>query len=75
MQDIDRMVDELRTIACTPDEAVTLIERAQDAMGFTQLDCAFFFGGITHDQAQRSFRLFTKEVMPKLKNREPRIAG
>jgi natural product biosynthesis luciferase-like monooxygenase protein len=75
MQDIDRMVDELRTIACTPDEAVTLLERAQDAMGFTQCDCTFFFGGITHAQAQRSFRLFTKEVMPKLKNREPRIAA
>jgi natural product biosynthesis luciferase-like monooxygenase protein len=75
MRDIDRMVEELRVIAGTPDEAVTLLERAQDAMGFTQCDCTFFFGGITHDQAQRSFRLFTREVMPKLKHREPRIAA
>ena len=42
-------------------------------MGFTQCDCTFFFGGITFDQAQRSLRLFANEVMPKLKNREPRI--
>jgi natural product biosynthesis luciferase-like monooxygenase protein len=70
--DIDKMVEDLRVIACTPDEAVTLLERAQDAMGFTQCDCTFFFGGITHDQAQRSLRLFANEVMPKLKNREPR---
>jgi len=73
--DIDKMVEELRVIACTPDETVRLLERAQDAMGFTQCDCTFFFGGITHDQAQRSLRLFATEVMPKLKNREPRIAA
>lgn len=71
--DIERMVEELRVIACTPDEAVTLLERAQDAMGFTQCDCTFFFGGITHEQAQRSLRLFANEVMPKLKDRRPRI--
>ena len=34
----------------------------------------FFFGGITHEQAQRSLRLFANEVMPKLKKREPRIS-
>jgi hypothetical protein len=53
---------------------VRLLERAQDAMGFDQCDCTFFFGGITHDQAQRSLRLFATEVMPKLKDRAPRIA-
>jgi natural product biosynthesis luciferase-like monooxygenase protein len=73
--DIDKMVEELRVIASTPDEAVSILERAQDAMGFNQCDCTFFFGGITHDQAQRSLRLFASEVMPKLKNREPRIAA
>lgn len=73
--DTDRMVDELRQIACTPDECVTLLERAQDAMGFTQCDCTFFFGGITFDQAQRSLRLFANEVMPMLKNREPQITA
>jgi natural product biosynthesis luciferase-like monooxygenase protein len=72
--DTDRMVAELRQIACTPDECITLLERAQDTLGFTQCDCTFFFGGITYEQAQRSLRLFAKEVMPKLKNREPRLA-
>ena len=75
MLDIDKMIDELRVIACTPDEAVRLLERSQDAMGFTQCDCTFFFGGITHEQARRSLRLFATEVMPKLKAREPRIAA
>jgi alkanesulfonate monooxygenase SsuD/methylene tetrahydromethanopterin reductase-like flavin-dependent oxidoreductase (luciferase family) len=73
--DIDRMVEELRTIACTPDEAVTLLERAQDTLGFTHCDCTFYFGGVTYDQAQRSMRLFANEVIPRLKNREPPIAA
>ena len=73
-QDIDKMVEDLRVIACTPDEAVTLLERAQDKMGFTQVDCTFWFGGITHEQAQRSLRLFASEVIPKLKDRAPRAA-
>ncbi len=73
--DMDRMVEEMRVIACTPDEAVTLLERAQDAMGFTQCDCTFFFGGISYEQARRSLRLFATEVMPKLKNREPRVGA
>lgn len=73
--DMDKMVEDLRTIACTPDEAVTLLERAQDAIGFTHLDCTFWFGGVTHDQARRSMHLFASEVIPKLKNREPGIAA
>lgn len=73
--DTDRMVAELRQIACTPDECVELLSRAQDAMGFTQCDCTFFFGGIRFDQAQRSLRLFAKEVMPKLRQREPQLSA
>ena len=69
--DIDKMVAEMRTVACTPDETVTLLERAQDKMGFTHCDCTFLFGGVTHEQAQRSLRLFANEVMPRLKHREP----
>jgi len=72
--DIDRMVAELRTIACTPDEAVSLLKRAQDALGFTHCDCTFFFGGVTYDQAQRSLRLFASEVMPQIRNRTPSVA-
>jgi natural product biosynthesis luciferase-like monooxygenase protein len=73
--DTDRMVADLRQIACTPDECVALLEKAQDRMGFTQCDCTFFFGGIDFGQAQRSLRLFAKEVMPKLRHREPRLTA
>jgi natural product biosynthesis luciferase-like monooxygenase protein len=73
--DVDKMADELRVIACTPDEAVTLLERAQDAMGFTQCDCTFFFGGITHEQAKRSLRLFGEHVIPKLRTREAKLTA
>ena len=58
-----------------PTNASMLLARAQDAMGFTQCDCTFFFGGIRFDQAQRSLRLFANEVMPKLNNREPRLTA
>jgi len=67
MLDIDRMVDECRVIAGTPDEAVQSLERARDMMGLTQADCTFYFGGIPFGQAQRSQRLFASEVMPKLR--------
>ncbi len=73
--DIDRMVERLETVACTPDETVALLERAQDALGFTHCDCTFFFGGVTHEQAERSLRLFANEVIPRLKDREPSIAA
>ncbi len=69
--DIDRMVDECRVIAGTPDEAVKSLERAQDLMGFTQCDCTFYFGGLPYEAAQRSHRLFASEVMPRLRAREP----
>lgn len=75
LSDTDRMVEELRQIAGTPDECVTLLERAQDVLGFNQCDCTFFFGGVTYEQAQRSLRLFATEVMPKLRQREPQLAG
>ena len=73
--DTDRMVEELRQVACTPDECVSLLERAQDLLGFSQVDCTFFFGGVTFEQAQRSLRLFASEVMPKLRHREPQSAN
>ncbi len=66
--DIDRMVDECRVIAGTPNEAVQLLERARDMMGLTRVDCTFYFGGIPFVQAQRSQRLFAAEVIPKLRS-------
>lgn len=70
MLDLDQMIKECRVIAGTPAEAVELLERAQDLMGFTQVDCTFYFGGIAFEHAQRSHRLFASEVMPKLRGRK-----
>ena len=58
---------EYRIIAGTPAEAVASLQRAHEMMGFTQLDCTFYFGGIPYEQAQRSLHLFASEVMPKLR--------
>lgn len=65
--DLDRMVKESRVVACTPEEAVDVLTRAQALMGFNQIDCTFYFGGIAFAHAQRSHRLFAEKVMPKLR--------
>lgn len=65
--DLDRMVKECRVVACTPEEAVDLLARAQELMGFNHIDCTFYFGGIAFAHAQRSHRLFAEKVMPKLR--------
>jgi natural product biosynthesis luciferase-like monooxygenase protein len=70
--DLDRLIAECRVVAGTPAEAVSILERAQDLMGYTHLDCTFYFGGVTFEQAQRSQRLFASHVMPKLRGREPK---
>ena len=66
--DIERMVNECRLIVGTPSEAVETLMRAREMMGFTQVDCTFYFGGITFAHAQRSLRLFATDVMPKLRD-------
>jgi alkanesulfonate monooxygenase SsuD/methylene tetrahydromethanopterin reductase-like flavin-dependent oxidoreductase (luciferase family) len=66
---IDHMIDECRIIAGTPDECVELVTRAEDLLGLTQLDCTFYFGGLSFEQAQRSQRLFATEVMPRVRGR------
>jgi alkanesulfonate monooxygenase SsuD/methylene tetrahydromethanopterin reductase-like flavin-dependent oxidoreductase (luciferase family) len=60
---IDRMIDECRIIVGTPDECVALLERAREVLGLTQVDCTFYFGGWSFEQAQRSQRLFALEVI------------
>ena len=70
---IDRLIDEGRLIAGTPDECVATILRARDEAGMTDLDCNFYFGGMDFDFAQRSIGLFAAEVMPanRAAEREP----
>jgi len=67
--DVDGLVAQCRVVAGTPEEAVDTLSRAHDMMGFTQVDCTFYFGGIPFEVAQRSHRLFASEVMPRLRNR------
>jgi alkanesulfonate monooxygenase SsuD/methylene tetrahydromethanopterin reductase-like flavin-dependent oxidoreductase (luciferase family) len=66
---IDRMIDECRIIAGTPDECVELVTRAEELLGLTQLDCTFYFGGLSFEQARRSQHLFATEVMPRVRGR------
>ena len=65
--DVPRMVEECRVVAGTPDDAVKLLTKAQEMMGFTQVDCTFYFGGMPFELAQRSHRLFAEKVMPRLR--------
>ena len=64
---VEQMVKECRVVAGTPDDAVKLLTKAQEMMGFTQVDCTFYFGGIPYEIAQRSHRLFAEKVMPRLR--------
>jgi alkanesulfonate monooxygenase SsuD/methylene tetrahydromethanopterin reductase-like flavin-dependent oxidoreductase (luciferase family) len=64
---VEQMVKECRVVAGTPDDAVKLLTKAQEMMGFTQVDCTFYFGGIPFELAQRSHRLFAEKVMPRLR--------
>jgi len=65
--DIDRLVEDCRVIAGTPEDAVRILTRAHDLMRFTSCDCTFYFGGISFEEAQRSQRLFAAEGMPRLR--------
>ncbi len=69
LMDIDRMVEDCRVIAGTPEDAVRVLARAHDLMRFTSCDCTFYFGGITFAEAQRSQRLFASHVMPRLRGK------
>jgi len=73
--DIDKVIDQGRVCAGTPEECLGILERAQDQLGLTIVDCNFLFGGLTYEEADRSIRLFATEVMPRLKNRLPSWKG
>lgn len=69
--DIDRVIEQGRVCAGTPEECTAILQRAQDQLGVTIVDCNFLFGGITYEEADRSINLFAEEVMPKLRGRQP----
>jgi alkanesulfonate monooxygenase SsuD/methylene tetrahydromethanopterin reductase-like flavin-dependent oxidoreductase (luciferase family) len=69
--DIDQVIEQGRLCAGTPDECAAILQRAQDELGVTIVDGNFLFGGMTYEEADRSIKLFSTEVMPRLRNQEP----
>jgi natural product biosynthesis luciferase-like monooxygenase protein len=70
----DEAVGGARACMGTPDDCVAILERARDVLGLTNVDCTFYFGGIPYEKARRSFELFAREVMPRLRQQEAALA-
>jgi natural product biosynthesis luciferase-like monooxygenase protein len=68
---IQTMIDQGRVICGTPDECIEQLQRAQDVLGLTAVDCNVLFGGMTYEQAEQSMRLFAERVIPALRDRQP----
>jgi alkanesulfonate monooxygenase SsuD/methylene tetrahydromethanopterin reductase-like flavin-dependent oxidoreductase (luciferase family) len=51
----------------TPDQILGRLESRRKALGSFEQSTAFRFGGISYDQAEKSMRLFAREVLPVLK--------
>lgn len=71
---IDRLVEEGRVIAGTPEDCVATLKMAQEKIGFTGVDGTFYFGGISYERARESLELFAREVMPKLREGATELA-
>jgi len=54
----------------TPDQILGRLEDRRKALGRFEQSTAFRFGGISYEQAEKSMRLFAKEVLPVLKGWE-----
>ncbi|MEA2640359.1 MAG: hypothetical protein QOF51_1753 [Chloroflexota bacterium] len=53
-----------RNVYGTPDQCITAMRTAQQNYPADVLSTTFFFGGISHESAMKSMRLFAREVMP-----------
>lgn len=51
----------------TPDQILGRLESRRKVLGSFEQSTAFRFGGISYEQAEKSMRLFAKEVLPVLK--------
>jgi natural product biosynthesis luciferase-like monooxygenase protein len=60
----EQLIAEGRVCIGRPDECATILARARDVVGLTEIDCTFYFGGISYEKARRSLELFASEVMP-----------
>ena len=52
----------------TPDKILRGLEERKELLGDFELNVAFRFGGIPYDIAERSLKLFAREVLPVLKS-------
>ncbi len=51
----------------SPDQVLTTLDKRRGDLGAFEQATSFRFGGIPYDEAERSMRLFAKEVLPVLK--------
>jgi hypothetical protein len=51
----------------TPDQILGRLESRRKVLGSFEQSTSFRFGGISYEQAEKSMRLFAKEVLPVLK--------
>ena len=65
---IERMIDEARLVAGSPQEVVDMLRYLEGEIGFTQVDLMFQLGGLPFEAARESMGLFAAEVMPKLRS-------
>jgi hypothetical protein len=52
----------------TPDRILRELETRRRVIGEFELNTAFRFGGIPYELAERSLKMFAKEILPVLKN-------
>src|SRR6516164_11700325 len=52
----------------TPDRILRELEARREVVGEFELNTAFRFGGIPHELAERSLKMFAKEILPVLKS-------
>lgn len=52
----------------TPDQILRILEKRQEVIGDFQFRATFRYAGMPLDEAERSMRLFAKEVLPVLKS-------
>jgi alkanesulfonate monooxygenase SsuD/methylene tetrahydromethanopterin reductase-like flavin-dependent oxidoreductase (luciferase family) len=65
--DWEGMLAQGRNVYGTPEHCIQQIQRTAENYDFDIFSACFNFGGIPHEEAKRSMRLFAKEVMPALK--------
>ncbi len=52
----------------TPDQILRILEKRREIIGDYQFRCTFRYAGMPLDEAEKSMRLFAKEVLPVLKS-------